>query len=31
MKSRLNRATDALRAAIAADERQTLVLEGRIA
>jgi RNA polymerase sigma-70 factor, ECF subfamily len=31
MKSRLSRSTDALRAALAADERQTLVLEGRTA
>jgi RNA polymerase sigma-70 factor (ECF subfamily) len=31
MKSRLNRATEAMRAAIAADERATLVPEGQIA
>ena len=31
MKSRLSRSTDALRAALAADERETLVLEGRTA
>ena len=31
MKSRLNRATDALRAAMAADERETLALGGRTA